>query len=138
MTRYLPIDNPPPEGMYATPDRTAKGWQFAAHSDLSPGPIGVVTVAATEQTDREQVDVTLYVDPAWGSTMRARSRHFVDEPVAGDPCALQQVAATADLVEVDYLRLSVYGALGRRGLAAALREAAEMLEQADHRMPPPS
>ncbi|MFI6448492.1 hypothetical protein [Kitasatospora sp. NPDC050543] len=131
-TRYLPTGETDPD-VFDTSDYTRDGWKFTALSDLMPGPIAMVTVAVTDDQDpqRQQCDVQLLLDPASGCSMRVRGRHHLahyatetdEEPVV--------VARNADLEGVDSLRISLYGACSRLGLAAALREAAEMLESAD-------
>ncbi|MGY0466873.1 hypothetical protein ACW14Y_42440 [Kitasatospora sp. cg17-2] len=125
-TRYLPVGPTDPE-VFATPDYTDADWHFAAMSDLRPGPIADVLVAHSEDRD-EQCDVQLLLDPRLGCSMRVRARHCVDTWVhESDEYPLTEVR-DADLDGVRGLRISVYGRLGRLGLAAALREAAEMLE----------
>ncbi|MFD9593140.1 hypothetical protein ACFWA9_10320 [Kitasatospora sp. NPDC059973] len=133
--RYIAtFEEPPSEKFHSTPDFAADGWQFAAYSDLNPGPVGIVAVAATEEAGREQTDVILTIDPAAGCSVRARVWHKRAR-WEDDPEIPEVVEEFTDAEGLDQLRISAYGAWGRRGLAAALREAAEMLEAADRHLP---
>jgi hypothetical protein len=125
-TRYQPVGPTDPE-IFDTPDYTRTDWHFAAMSDLRPGPIAEVLVAHSEDGD-EQCDVQLLLDPIIGCSMRVRGRHRVATWAnEGDEYPIEETR-DADLDGVHDLRISVYGPWGRAGLAAALREAAEMLE----------
>ncbi len=129
-TRYLPIGDPDPD-VFDTPDYSRAGWRFAAMSDLRPGPVADVLVAVTGEDGREQCDVQLLLQPTVGCSMRVRARHHVadfDSEWDEEPAV---ETLDADLEGVNSLRISLYGSWGRLGLAAALREAAEMLEAAD-------
>ncbi|WP_371484876.1 hypothetical protein [Kitasatospora sp. NBC_00315] len=128
-TRYLPVGEPDPE-VFDTPDYSRAGWTFAAASDLRPGPVADVLVAVTGEDGREQCDVQLLLQPTVGCSMRVRARHHVAHYSDTDEEPMVETL-DADLEGVDNLRISLYGSWGRLGLAAALREAAEMLEAAD-------
>jgi len=43
-TRYKAAlsELPPDGGVHGFPDYAVNGWQFAAYSDLNPGPLGIV------------------------------------------------------------------------------------------------
>jgi hypothetical protein len=84
------------------------------------------------QAGREQVDVVLKIGPAAGCGVRARVWHkraqWNDDQ--------DELPDYTDAEGLDQLRISAYGVWGRRGLAAAFREAAAMLEGADPHLPP--
>ncbi|MFF2548313.1 hypothetical protein ACFVUY_37950 [Kitasatospora sp. NPDC058063] len=135
--RYIAtFEVPPPEAKHRTPDYSRNGWEVCAYSNLNPGPIGVVSIAVTEEeTGREQTDVILTVDPAAGCSVRTRVHH--SRVVWGEDPEIPEVhPAYTDAEGVGEVRLSIYGTWARRGMAAALREAAEMLEGAELRLPP--
>ena len=138
-TRYIATlsELPADGGVHSTPDYALNGWQFAAYSDLNPGPVGIVAVAVTEESGREQCDVTLLLDHACGVGLRTRSAYkWADWGGDNDKEEPEVIYDSADTQAIDSLRISAYGAWGRQGLASALREAAAMLEAVDGRTGP--
>ncbi|MEU5836409.1 hypothetical protein ABZ820_22445 [Streptomyces diacarni] len=116
------------EDVHDPPDHADSGWQHAHLADLRPGPIGAVAVAVTHEWLSEQCDVTFYVDPAsadFGYRVRAAYTEY-SEPGEGE-------TLHADLGSVEILRLTGYGAWAQKGLAAAMRQAADLLDAADDR-----
>lgn len=134
-SRYIAVgDDQPPADVHGVPDYAAHGWQFAAYSDLFPGPVAEVAVAVTEEAGRQQTDVMLRFDASNGSSVRERSwGHRMDW--SKDEELPDVLPVEVDNEGLDALRISVYGEWGRRGLASALREAAEMLEAAERHLP---
>ncbi|MGW2599542.1 hypothetical protein [Streptomyces klenkii] len=127
MTRYIATGSAPAD-VHGAPDYARGGWQVAAISDLEPGPIGMVSVAITAEKGHEQCDVVLVAKGG----MRVRAQHRVAHwPPEGDGEIPEVTTEGAGLEGVDILRISAYGDWARMGLAAALREAAEMLEAAE-------
>ncbi|MBV6701710.1 hypothetical protein [Kitasatospora aureofaciens] len=84
-------------------------WQFAAVSDLPPGPIGMVAVAVTTENGREQCDVKLWTDPASQASLSLRARHHVAHWASdADECPQVQ-ARDADMEGAAMVRTSAYG-----------------------------
>jgi hypothetical protein len=106
--------------------------QFAALSDLYPGPVTMVAVAVTQEAGREQSDVLLTIDPHSNVRVRGDYRRVDWTEDKDEPDLTPE---TLDLEVVDRLRLSAYGSWGRHGLASALREAAAMLDGAEPHLP---
>ena len=135
-SRYIAVaGQQPPEAVHRVPDYALHGWQFAAYSDLTPGPVELVTVAVTQESGKDQCDVVFGMNHAVGCGIRIRgSYHRVEwaDEYQEEP---DLIPDTFDVDGISGLRISMYGEWGRRGLAAALREAAAMLDGADGHLP---
>jgi hypothetical protein len=135
-SRYIAVEGQqPPEDVHSVPDYAPGGWQFAAYSDLTPGPVELVTVAVTEEPGKEQCDVVFGMNHHVGCGIRVRGAYHRIEWTDEDPEVPDMIPDTYDVDVISGLRISMYGAWGRRGLAAALREAAAMLDGADGHLP---
>ncbi|MCX4428983.1 hypothetical protein [Streptomyces mirabilis] len=97
---------------------------------LRPGPIGAVTAAVTRERLSEQCDVTFILDPASAEAGYRVRAAYVDH---GNPGEGEGETLHADLGNVEFLRISGYGACAQQGLAAALRAAADLLDAAGGR-----